>query len=122
MFKTKLSLTALLVLISTVSLIAEPITPNYTANPEPVYGWDALEANAEYPSLTRGLSNDVAVVLRFKIDQVGNVSDIQVSESGGAPYDAAAMEAVAKTKWNPAMMNGHAIPVTYELPFEFYSK
>ena len=122
MFKTKLSLTALLVLISTVSLMAEPIKTNYTANPEPVYGWDALEANAEYPSLPRGLCCDVAVTVSFKVDRVGNVSDIQISESGGAPYDAAAMAAVAKTKWNPAMQNGHAIPVTYELPFEFYSK
>ena len=122
MIKTKLTLTALLLLISTVSLVADPISTNYTAGPEPVYGWDNLEENAEYPSLTRGMCCATSVVLNFKIDAVGKVSQIEVAKSGGAPYDQAAIEAVMSTKWNPAMQNGTARPVTMSLPFEFYSK
>ena len=122
MIKTKLTLTALLLLISTVSLTAEPISTNYTAGPEPVYGWENLRANAEYPSLPRSHSYASSVVLNFKIDEVGKVSQIQVAKSGGAPYDQAAITAVMNTKWNPAMQNGMARPVTFALPFEFYSK
>jgi len=122
MFKTRLSFIALSLLISSAVIMAEPVSANYSGGPEPVYGWKALEANAEYPSITRGSRCDAAVVLRFRIDKLGKVSNIQVSQSGGAPYDEAAMEAVARTKWNPAMQNGHATAVTYELPFQFCSK
>lgn len=121
MFKTRLSLIVTIILISAVGLMADPISPNYTGGPEPVYGWDNLRENAEYPSLTRGMCCATSVTLKFKIDEVGNISEIQVSESGGKPYDQAAIEAVMKTKWNPAMQNGTARAVTYELPFEFYS-
>jgi len=122
MIKTKLTLTALLLLISTVSLTAEPISTNYTAGPEPVYGWDNLEDNAEYPSITRGLCCATSVVVNFKIDAIGTVSQIEVTKSGGAPYDQAAIDAVMSTKWNPAMQNGNATPVSFSVPFEFYSK
>ncbi len=122
MIKAKLTLTALLVLISAVSLTAEPISTNYTAGPEPVYGWDNLQENAEYPSLTAGLCCATSVVVNFNVDAVGNVSQIEVTKSGGAPYDQAAIDAVMSTKWNPAMQNGTATPVALSLPFEFYSK
>ncbi len=122
MIKTKLTLTALLLLISTVSLVADPISTNYTAGPEPVYGWNNLEKNAEYPSLTSALCCATSVVVNFKIDALGKVSQIEVTRSGGAPYDQAAIEAVMSTKWNPAMQNGTATPVSLSLPFEFYSK
>lgn len=121
MIKAKLTLTTLLVLISVSGLFAEPISTNYTAGPEPVYGWENLQANTEYPSLTSGFCCETAVVLSFRIDAVGNVSQIEVTKSGGAPYDQAAIDAVLDTKWNPAMQNGNATPVHYELPFEFYS-
>lgn len=119
MIKSKLSFITILVLISAIGLNAEPISTNYTAAPEPVYGWDNLAENAEYPSLIRDLGSESSVVLTFKVDILGNVSNIQVSTSGGAPYDEAAIEAVKKTKWYPAMQNGKATPVSYELPFEF---
>lgn len=122
MIKTKLTLTALLLLISTVSLTAEPVSTNYTAGPEPVYGWENLQKNAEYPSLTRGLCCATSVVVNFRIDAVGQVSQIEVAKSGGAPYDKAAIDAIMSTKWNPAMQNGTATPVSFSLPFEFYSK
>jgi len=122
MIKTKLTLTALLLLISTVGLMAEPVSTNYTAAPEPVYGWDNLQENAEYPSLTKGFCCATSVVLSFRIDAIGNISQIEVAKSGGAPYDLAAINAVTSTKWNPAMQNGTATPVSYQLPFEFYSR
>jgi len=121
MIKTKLTLTTILLLISAMGLIAEPLSTDYTAGPEPVYGWSELKENAEYPSLTKGFSSETAVTLTFRIDVVGNVSQIEITQSGGAPYDQAAINAVMSTKWNPAMQNGTAIPVSYELPFEFHS-
>ena len=120
MIKSKRSLIAILVLFTVMGLYAEPISTNYTAAQEPVYGWDNLKENAEYPSLITELNNGSSVVLTFKLDVLGNVSNIQVLSSGGAPYDQAAIEAVLKTKWYPAMQNGKATPVSYELPFEFY--
>jgi len=121
MIKTRLTASAITLLIAASGVFAEPISTNYTAGPEPVYGWQDLEAHAEYPTLTKGICCETSVVLTFKIDAIGKVSDVKVTRSGGAPYDQAAIDAVLNTKWNPAMQNGHATPVSYELPFEFYS-
>lgn len=121
MIKTRLTASAIILLIAVSGVIGEPISTNYTAGPEPVHGWKDLEAHAEYPSLTKGICCETSVVLTFKIDAIGKVSDVTVTQSGGAPYDQAAIDAVMSTKWNPAMQNGHATAVKYELPFEFYS-
>lgn len=122
MIKAKLTLSTLALLLSVSFLSAEPISNTYTNVPEPVYGMDALENNTIYPSIAQDMGNDGYVLLRFHVDKVGNVSNISVTQSGGAVFDQAAIDAVQKTDWNPAMQNGTAIAVTFEIPFEFYSK
>ncbi len=122
MIKTKLTLTALLLMVSTTSLLADPISTNYTAEPEPVHGLQDLEKHTNYPDFEQKLRHDGYVVLNFHVDVLGNVSNIEVAQSAGPLFDQAAIDAVRSTKWNPAMQNGTAIPVTFQLPFEFYSK
>ncbi len=122
MNKTKLTLTSLALLISMTSVIAKPVTNSYSNTPEPVYGMGSLEKNTIYPDVARDLKNDGYVVLQFHVNVVGEVSNIVVAKSSGATFDQAAIAAVMNTKWNPAMHNGTAVPVTFALPFEFHSK
>ncbi len=122
MIKTKLILSTLVVLFSLTNLMADPISTNYTAQPEPVYGMEYLEQQTVYPTQEQDLRRDGYVVLNFHIDVVGNISNIQVAKSGGSQFDASAIAAVLNTEWNPAMQNGTAIPVTFQLPFEFRAK
>ena len=121
MTKTKLTLTALLLIVSTASLMAEPVSTNYTAKPEPVHGLQDLQKHTIFPALEQDRRNDGYVVLNFHIDVVGNISNIEVAKSGGASFDQAAIDAVMSTDWNPAMQNGTAIPVNFQIPFEFYA-
>ena len=121
MIKSKLFLSAVFLIVSTVSLVANPISTNYTAEPEPVYGLQDLEAKTVYPDFEQELGNDGYVVLYFHIDVVGNISNIEVAQSGGPLFNKSAIEAVLAADWNPAMQNGRAIPVTYQLPFEFHA-
>ncbi len=122
MKKTKLTLTTLVLLLSMTTLIAEPVSNNYSSVPEPVNGMEYLEENTIYPDFQRELGNDGYVVLNFHVDAVGEVSNIVVTRSSGTTFDQAAITAVQNTDWNPAMQNGIAVPVTFELPFEFHSK
>ncbi|NQV49396.1 MAG: energy transducer TonB [Candidatus Marinimicrobia bacterium] len=122
MIKTKLILSTLVTLLSVTALMADPISTNYTAEPEPVYGLEYLENQTIYPTLEQDLRNDGYVVLNFHVDVVGNISNIQVAKSGGTQFDASAIAAVLNTDWNPAMQNGTAVPVTFQLPFVFHAK
>jgi len=122
MLKSKVILSTLIVLLGATFLMAEPVSTNYTAQPEPVHGIQYLRNQTHFPAYEQYLNNDGVVVLNFHIDIVGNISNIQVARSGGSRFDAAAIAAVQNTDWNPAMQNGTAIPVTFQLPFEFRSK
>ncbi len=122
MLKSKVILSTLIVLLGASFLMAEPVSTNYTAQPEPVHGMQYLRSQTQFPSYEQHLKNDGVVVLNFHVDVVGNISDIQVAKSGGSQFDAAAISAVQNTDWNPAMQNGTAIPVTFQLPFEFRAR
>ncbi len=122
MIKTKLTLTTLVLLLGVANLMARPTSMSYSCKPEPVHGMQYLESNTAYPSLERELGNNGYVVLSFDIDVIGNVSNIIVTQSGGANFDESAIKAVMNTDWNPAMNNGTATAVTFELPFAYHAK
>ncbi len=121
MIKTKLTLTALLLIVTTAGLMAEPVSTNYSAVPQPVHGMQDLANRTIFPDFEQENGNDGYVLLSFHVDVVGNISHIIVVTSSGPLFDQAAIEAVQSTDWNPAMQNGRAIAVTYQLPFEFYA-
>ncbi|MCF7923123.1 MAG: energy transducer TonB [Candidatus Marinimicrobia bacterium] len=122
MIKTRLTLTALLLIVTTASLMANPVSTNYTAEPEPVHGLQDLVNRTIFPAFEQDLGRDGYVVLNFHVDVVGNISNIEVAKSAGPLFDQSAIEAVMSTDWNPAMQNGTATPVNYQLPFEFHAK
>ncbi len=106
MTKANLTLSTIIILVTAMTAVAAPMM-NYTSAPEPVRGIEALKQNTEYPKIPAPLREEGLVVVKFRVDVIGNVSDIQ---------------AVRKTDWNPAMQNGRAIAVTYLLPLEFHSR
>lgn len=122
MIKKNITLATLILAITAGSLLANPMSLNYTSAPEPVYGMKALKEQATYPSLAKDLGVNGYVEVKFHIDVVGNISDVQIARSGGAPFDQSAISAVLSTDWNPAMQNGKAVAVTYTVPFEFRAK
>jgi TonB family protein len=66
---------------------------------------------APYPSVEPKPTSDVAVVLQVGIGIDGKVTDTSVVESGGKPFDDAALEAVRGFLFSPAEVDGQVSPI-----------
>jgi protein TonB len=62
----------------------------------------------------------IMVMVRFKVDEGGFVSSIEIAESGGREFDQEVMRVVKKMpRWQPAFQNGIHVPVSYMIPVTF---
>jgi TonB family protein len=75
---------------------------------------------AERSAYPAGESRASRVVLALTIGSDGRVRDVAVLESGGAAFDAAAMEAARELEFEPAEVNGQpaAVKIRYVYSFE----
>ncbi|HUB07004.1 MAG TPA: energy transducer TonB, partial [Myxococcales bacterium] len=71
---------------------------------------------AVYPA---GHHEAAEVDLRVLVDATGKVGDVQVIQSGGAPFDAAATAAVKRWLFEPAKLNGTPFEAHIRIPFVF---
>jgi iron complex outermembrane recepter protein len=71
---------------------------------------------ALYPS---GATESATVVTLVTVSTEGKVLGAEVVESGGAPFDAAALEAVKRWTFQPALRDGSPIPARIRIPFRF---
>ncbi|RKI68566.1 TonB family protein [Corallococcus sp. AB049A] len=90
-------------------LSASPVTPPVPVEaPPPVMP-------ADVPPLTEA----VRVLLRLTIDAAGKVSQVEVRESGGASFDAAAMAAALRWRFEPARQGEEPLEVRVDVPVTF---
>jgi TonB family protein len=67
----------------------------------------------QVPEGTSFPSSEVAVVLKIEIDPEGKVTQVEIAQGLGEPFDSAAMEAARKSLFTPAILNtGEAVSVT----------
>jgi TonB family protein len=66
---------------------------------------------APYPAVEPKPQGDVAVVMTILIDATGKVSEAQLTESGGAAFDAAALAAVRTFEFSPAEIDNKPSPI-----------
>ncbi len=85
---------------------SRPTPPRLLENVEPVY-----------PESQRASGQSAHVGLTLKLDDAGNVTDASVTESGGPDFDAAALEASRRLRFEPARIGDRAIPA--KIPFRF---
>ena len=109
----------LIILAAAISLNAMPLQAEIVTMPRPVGGMPAVYEQVTYPDLAMDMGIEGKVVLRFRVDEYGNVSNIQVIKSGGYLLDQAAMAAVSRTEWIPATHNSQSFSVLFQLPFKF---
>jgi len=76
------------------------------------------------PDLPEGAEpdRDIAVVLTLTIETDGTVSAAEVAQSGGSPYDEAAVAAALEFLFTPATMGGRAIRVQVPFTYTFYAR
>ncbi|MBC8375042.1 MAG: energy transducer TonB [FCB group bacterium] len=109
----------LIILASALVLNALPMEAEIVTRPQPVGGIPAVCEQVIYPDLAVDMGLEGNVTLRFRVDEFGNVSNIQVIRSGGYLLDEAAMAAVSRTEWIPASHNNQNYSVLFQLPFKF---
>jgi iron complex outermembrane receptor protein len=101
-------MTRLLLLVScvfgTLSL-ADVLAPKVVDSPPAVY--------------PQGSTEKATVVTLVTVDAEGRVTAAEVVESAGAAFDAAALEAVKRWTFQPALRDGTAIPARIRVPFRF---
>jgi TonB family protein len=74
---------------------------------------------APYPEVEPKPTGDVGVLIAISIDATGKVAEASVQESGGAPFDQAALAAVRGFEFSPAEIDGKpaAIRILYRYLF-----
>jgi TonB family protein len=75
--------------------------------------------DAVYPASAVPSGEHVDVVLAVTVDADGNVSKLQVLDSGGPALDEAAETAVRQWKFRPAMRAGRPVASRIRVPFHF---
>jgi len=74
----------------------------------------------DYPPQAFRAGEEGTVVLRVDVDAAGNPGNVDiVSRSGSRDLDRAAIEAVRKWKFRPAMQGGQAVASQVEVPIDF---
>lgn len=79
-----------------------------------------LAQNIKYPNKARKENVEGRVVIRFVVDEEGNVVNPKVTKGVSPEIDMEALRVVAKMpKWIPGMQNGDPVKVYYNLPIAF---
>lgn len=72
-----------------------------------------------YPPALKNQGIEGRVLIRFSIDKQGNVVDATVRKSDHRAFEAPAVDAVRKWKFEPGMKNGEPVPFTMIAPIAF---
>lgn len=73
-----------------------------------------------YPEKCKKEGIEGTVVLEIKIDEYGNVMDVQVLKSVHPDLDKAAMEAIKKWKYKPVIKDDKPAPVVFAVTINFW--
>ncbi len=77
---------------------------------------------APYPEEEKAKGTQATVVLQIAITETGSVAAVVLQESGGPVFDAPAIAAARQFVFEPALVNGKAIPVKITYRYEFVIK
>ncbi|MBN2011574.1 energy transducer TonB [candidate division KSB1 bacterium] len=92
----------------------------YDDPPQPIGGFAAIQRNLKYPEIARKAGVEGRVMVHAQIDEKGNVVNTRILQSlGNNGCDEAAIEAIKKVKWKPAMQRDRPVKVWISIPVVF---
>jgi TonB family protein len=97
----------------------EPIFFKYDEAPIPVGGWPEIQRNLVYPAIAQKSGIEGKVVVNAEIDENGVVGKTWILKSLPGGCDEAAVEALRKTKWKPALHRDKPVKVRVAITLEF---
>ena len=100
-----------------------PQPPGEAPQPQPsnaVTPPQVLEhVDATYPQSHLGDAIETTVVLKITVEKDGSVSDASVIQAGGDDFDEAALAAVKRWRFSPALKEGRPVRARIQVPFHF---
>jgi protein TonB len=94
--------------------------PDFVAvEKEPEFDMNELHGLVNYPEMARKNGIEGKVVVQVFVDKLGRPAKVQIAESSNRLFDPAAMEAVQKTHFTPAIQNQTPIGVWVTIPIVF---
>lgn len=118
----------LCLLLATGAAAQSPDTPD-AGTPPPDAGAPAgvltkapvlkRQVEAQYPPEALAQQLEGTVVMFIDISETGTVTDVQVTESAGPGFDAAAVAAVRQFEFEPAEVDGVPAPVRIQYAYQF---
>ncbi|MCY3765505.1 MAG: M56 family metallopeptidase [Gemmatimonadetes bacterium] len=107
---------------------AVPDTDNIVVSDNPVFEISDIhvmpvhlnlnDVGPDYPDIAKKAGLTGRVILKYKIDVDGSVSDVQVLE-GDEIFRKPAIDAVSQFRYRPAERDGKPVPVWMTMPFKF---
>lgn len=82
--------------------------PYFRLNVKPVYPKSALRSGRKS-----------RVVAEVFINEKGEVDDVRIAQSGGEEFDAAVIDALKRSEFEPGYMAGKPVAVKVRIPFNF---
>lgn len=100
-----------------------PIPEGYEAIPQPIGGYPGIIKNVIYPMTARKSGIEGKVFIKTYVDSTGKVTKTIVQRGfPGTGLDEAAIEAIIKTAWKPAIREGKPVGVWLTIPINFRLK
>lgn len=96
-------------------------TPRYKGGDSEMYKW--LSSNIQYPpeAVENGITGKV--IVSFVVEKDGQITNVHVVRSKHPALDEEAVRVVSNMpNWEPALINGEAVRVEYNLPISFNLK
>jgi Ca-activated chloride channel family protein len=79
-----------------------------------------LSQNLKYPAIAKEMGISGRVIVRFMVDEKGNISDIKIIRGIGGGCDEEAVRIIKKMgKWAPGKQNGKSVKTYFTLPIIF---
>ena len=87
--------------------------------PEPIGGIEAMVKNVVYPISAKEAGIEGKVLVKAIIDENGNVTETSILKSVNKDCDKAAMDAIKKTKFTPALKDKKPVKAEVVIPVMF---
>ncbi|TNE73924.1 energy transducer TonB [bacterium] len=92
---------------------------NSSDEPKVVGGKNAFLRNLNYPESDKKLQREGLVKVSFIVNENGSTSDYKIISSPSVAMSKAVIEAIAKTKFFPGMLNGKLVKSRFTIPVTF---
>jgi len=115
--RTLMNISLLFILFFGINLFAQE--EKLDKYPEPVGGIEAIMKNVAYPKSAKDTGIEGKVIVKFVVDEKGNVSSTEVMKSVNDELDKAALDAIKKTKFTPGIKDNKPVKAEVTIPIMF---